>query len=629
MATVQMQKVLKHLRKILAPREHSDDSDWDLLERFDSRRDEAAFEALVWRHHHMVLSVCSRTLSDSNDVEDAFQATFLVLARRAGSIRRAGSLSNWLFGVARRVALEARTRAARRHRTEFAPVPSTCPDPCDAMIHHELRGMVGEELARLPEKYRVPVVLCYLVGLTYEEAGKQLRCSKGTLSTRLTRARELLRIRLARRGLAISAGSLTAWFLANGRSAATPNELITATVDAARSVIGASPLAGTIPPKVAALTNGAVRAMFLSKLKIAAAILMALVVGVGATAITFADKPEKPLGQTRQSHQGKEVKGGPQISRLNDDASDQALRDLPAGVAAERAREMDSKGRILFAQFPRDTPITDQGGVGAIRLGDKKAALLFERPDLRKGIPTAYRLSPDAKKVAYTVQVRAGDKNLIYVRSLDPAGQPEEMNVEGTHVSWSPDGQQLLVSRGQSGGVVVDLKTRKQAILDLPPQQWAIEWSPDGKAFLARFENNNGKGQLAWMNRDDHKLQPLAGTEGSWDGRISPDGNEVLFILPLEKTGSNVWVLNRRDGKTRKINQELNCSVRCASWSPSGKRIAYTLTRFDPDSKTPPFQQETESFVMVSDADGQHQEVVVSGITSGISAIDFTLWDWR
>src|SRR5262249_32496179 len=145
-----LQNVLKHLRKVFAPRGVSGAADWDLLGRFAVSHDETAFEVLVWRHHRMVLSVCSRILADSDDVEDALQATFLVLARKAGSIRRTGSLSSWLFGVARRVSLEASARGSRQHLPDLVPVPSSCPDPCDEMIRQELQGIFDEELGQLP-----------------------------------------------------------------------------------------------------------------------------------------------------------------------------------------------------------------------------------------------------------------------------------------------------------------------------------------------------------------------------------------------------------------------------------------------------------------------------------------------
>jgi RNA polymerase sigma factor (sigma-70 family) len=288
MATGQMQNILKHLRRILAPRVESGATDAELLERFFVSRDEAAFELLVWRHHRMVLGVCSRILADSNDVEDAFQATFLVLCRKGGSIRKRGSLSSWLFGVARRVAQEAR-RGTHRLQPLPLPLPSYCPDPCDELIRQELRGIFDEELGRLPEKYRTPAVLCYLEGMTYEKAGRQLGCSKGTVSTRLTRARELLRTRLAGKGLALSAGSLAAWLCENAASAGAPNSLMVSTIKAATSVApGKAVATAIVSAKVAALTEGMVKVMLMSKLK--AVIAVVLVLGfmvTGASVLTY------------------------------------------------------------------------------------------------------------------------------------------------------------------------------------------------------------------------------------------------------------------------------------------------------------------------------------------------------
>jgi RNA polymerase sigma factor (sigma-70 family) len=345
MATGQMQNLLKQLRKVLVHRGESQGSDWELLERFAASHDETAFEVLVWRHHRMVLSVCSRILSDSNDVEDAFQATFLVLARKAGSIRKVGSLSSWLFGVARRVALEA-ARGSRQHRADLIRVPSSCPEPCDEMIRQELQGIFDEELGQLPEKYRAPIVLCYLEGLTYEEAGHQLGCSKGTLSTRLTRARELLRMRLAGRGLAVSAGTLAAWLCANAASAATSASF---TIHSARLVAAMKTVAASISPNVSTLTEGVLKAMFLSKLKkmTVVALLLTMVAFGGGFVVTQhvalgqqgADAKSEPKQKGTDASAEKKQDAKTDMDRLNGEwtviATDNYARknygDMPPG----------------------------------------------------------------------------------------------------------------------------------------------------------------------------------------------------------------------------------------------------------------------------------------------------------
>jgi RNA polymerase sigma factor (sigma-70 family) len=296
MANGQMQDILTHLRKILAARQDSGAPDWELLRRFAVAHDEAAFEVLVWRHHRLVLSVCSRVLADANDVEDAFQATFLVLARKAGLLQRTGSLSSWLFGVARRVALEARAGSARQLPRGPAPVPPSCPEPCADMIRQELQSIFVEELGQLPEKYRAPVVLCYLEGMTYEMAGQQLGCSKGTISTRLTRARHLLRRRLAGRGLALSASSLATWLCDNAAAADPPTSLVAATIKAAALAAGKAAVAGAVPPRVSALTEGVLKAMLPTKLNIGVVIaLVSGLMGLGIGALTYAALAQKEI----------------------------------------------------------------------------------------------------------------------------------------------------------------------------------------------------------------------------------------------------------------------------------------------------------------------------------------------
>jgi RNA polymerase sigma factor (sigma-70 family) len=153
----------------------------------------------------MVLGLCRRILGNRHDAEDAFQATFLVLVDRAGSVRKKASLSHWLYGVACRTALQARTELARRRVHERKAATMGICEAVPEVLGRELHSVLEDEVSRLPEKYRAPVALCYLEGMTYEEASRQLRCPKGTVAIRLTRARERLRANLIRRGVVLCA----------------------------------------------------------------------------------------------------------------------------------------------------------------------------------------------------------------------------------------------------------------------------------------------------------------------------------------------------------------------------------------------------------------------------------------
>lgn len=177
-------------------------TDAELLKRFVTRRDHDAFADLVRRHGRMVFGVCRRVLRDPHDAEEAFQVTFLVLVRKAGRIRQPERLANWLFGVANRVARKSKVTAARRGAHEqAAAIPGIVPPVTLGPEGPEIRGILDEEMVALPERYRVPLVLCYLEGLTNEEASRRLGWPTGSMSYRLARGRELLRRRLARRGL--------------------------------------------------------------------------------------------------------------------------------------------------------------------------------------------------------------------------------------------------------------------------------------------------------------------------------------------------------------------------------------------------------------------------------------------
>jgi RNA polymerase sigma factor (sigma-70 family) len=227
-------------------------TDGQLLEGFLARRDGAAFESVVLRHGPMVLRVCRDVLADPHDAEDAFQATFLILVRNAGSIRDRDSLGRWLYEVAHRVAVRAKGQAARRHARERQGVAMAAVGPASEADRHELRAVLHAELTRLPERFRDPLVLCYMEGLTYEQAARRLDCPVGTLKARLAKGREALRSRLARRGLAVTAAILL-MMLTPDAEASVPEKLVDLTVESGRRVAGGAAPADVAPPRVAEL----------------------------------------------------------------------------------------------------------------------------------------------------------------------------------------------------------------------------------------------------------------------------------------------------------------------------------------------------------------------------------------
>ena len=258
-------------------------TDERLLERFTTGKDdsaEAASTALVERHGPMVLGVCRQMLRDEHDAEDAFQATFLILAGEARSIRSRGLLENWLYKVAYRVALRARAASVRRRTAERKSVEAMARSTPDA-VPADLVAVLHEEVNRLPERYRALVVLCYLKGQTNDAAARQLGWPLGTARGRLARARERLRGQLSRRGLALPSGLIVAALSPRAASAAVPTTLITATVRAALGVAGKASAAWAVSSSASALTNGAQRTVLLSRLRIAGTVLVAAGVVTG------------------------------------------------------------------------------------------------------------------------------------------------------------------------------------------------------------------------------------------------------------------------------------------------------------------------------------------------------------
>ncbi len=275
-------------------------SDGLLLERFVAQGDELAFEAIVARHGPLVLSVCRRMLPERSDVEDAFQATFLILVRKAGTLRDRQRLGPWLYGVAHRVATRARVQTANRRSRERRAVGKRSVEPAGDMERRELLAMLDDEVTRLPEKYRAVVVLCDLEGRTHEETARELGCALGTVKSRLDGARKRLCSRLNSRGMSPSAVTLAcAGLTTESASAAVPVRLLVSTVEAAlRGVPGRVTIAGGVSASVLILTEGVLITMFLSQLKTVFMILLAVgacIASLGVFAQQTSDtKQEQP-----------------------------------------------------------------------------------------------------------------------------------------------------------------------------------------------------------------------------------------------------------------------------------------------------------------------------------------------
>jgi RNA polymerase sigma factor (sigma-70 family) len=284
---------LRYLRH-RADQDFSRLDDQRLLDIFRNQRDELAFATLVHRHGPVVFGVCRRLLHNEHDAEDAFQSTFLVLAKKAGSIRRSESLDSWLYKVAYRLALRLRSRLAQQRTVEIPDVPARTGDTAGDFSWRELRVVLDEELQKLPEKYSAPLVLCYLAGKTRDEAAEVLGWTVGAVKGRLERGRQLLADRLRRRGLALSA-ALLATLLAQGEgTAAMTARLARATARAAILFLSGA-TAGGIPAQVLWLAASGLRATGTGPLKLVAALSLLLTcVGLGAALVWTAAQAEPP-----------------------------------------------------------------------------------------------------------------------------------------------------------------------------------------------------------------------------------------------------------------------------------------------------------------------------------------------
>jgi RNA polymerase sigma factor (sigma-70 family) len=419
MTTGHWTTALEQLRHRLFPRAVAETPDGQLLDSFVTQGDQVAFEALVRRHGPMVLGVCQRVLRQAEDAEDAFQAAFLVLARKAGSVRPREQVGNWLYGVAYRTALKSRTAAARRRARERQVRLMTEEAVPPVRVECDWQPLLDQELHRLPARFRAAVVLCDLEGKSRKEVAQELGVPEGTLSAHLARARRLLAKRLTRQGVVLAAGGVAVLFAENAAPAAVPSSLVISTVQAAAfGAAGEAAAAGVISGQVATLTEGVLRAMFLSKLQLAiVALFVVAVAGGGLGFLTHQALADKPAADANPVKKPEADPNAKPVKKPEADAP------LLGGII----KAVDLKQKTLTLAIPNkekkettDRTFTFAADFKVLLASDKKEAPAAGKlDDLSEGASAHLKLSADQKTVVEAVLQAPSLRGVV--KAIDPA----------------------------------------------------------------------------------------------------------------------------------------------------------------------------------------------------------------
>jgi RNA polymerase sigma factor (sigma-70 family) len=405
----QPSEVVEHLRRAVLLRDGAGLTDGELLERYVGDRDAAALAALVRRHGPMVWGVCRRALDNYHDAEDAFQATFLVLARRAAAVVPPAMVGNWLYGVAHRTALKARARAARRGQRERQVAEMPEPAPAGHDGGSDLRPVLDQELRRLPDIYRSVLVLCDLEGRTRTEAAQHLGCPEGTVAGRLARARAMLAKRLARQGVLLSGGVVAALLSEAAATAGVPAALVSSTIKTVSiATAGQAAAAGVVSADVAALARGGLKAMLPSRLMLITLVLLLAVGGAGVGVLGCAAVAGKRADSPAARAVGKGTSPGRKAPGREARPGVLTLRNvIVQSVDGAKGSVLATLGNGNFGFWvAEDAAIAD--GTKAVRLAD-----------LKKGTPVTVRMAVrDNQLVA--VGIGAGEPG--------PAGGPDAKN---------------------------------------------------------------------------------------------------------------------------------------------------------------------------------------------------------
>jgi RNA polymerase sigma factor (sigma-70 family) len=635
MATGQLNGVIQHLRRAVLLRDGAGLTDGQLLEDYISRRDQAALAALVQRHGPMVWGVCRRVLSNYHDAEDAFQATFLVLVRRAASIASPELLANWLYGVAHHTAMKARATVAKRKVRERQVTGMPEPAAVEQELWNDLRPLLDQELSRLSDVYRVVIVLCDLEGKTRKEAARHLGLPEGTVGSRLARARVLLAKRLTERGVTVSGGALAAVLSQNVASAGAPDSVVSNTIGAA-SLFAARQSAAVISPTVATLTEGVLKAMLVSKLK--AVVTVALVLGLVATGATVLSlRTVAAQGEKRavaEELPAALLSNGVPAAATGRASADEATIDgtwvIQSFVLAGQPVPDDVLKRLQATPLKVQAgKLTTPEGVDVVFDATKKPHEVVGTHPHFDGYHGIYKIDGDVLTVCRTSRDNPrptsfsstkenGWQLRVYKRSKNPPVEqkPDENRDKEGFTAWgkpvvirqdailqrmamSPDGQMLATvgvthdgSKYNSTVKLWDARTGKlkQALDEVKDSHLELAFSRD---FLAigvngKLQDTDPRGPREVRLLDvktlevKHKIdETLVPGVRSWSAlAFSPDGKRLAVAGGVEGAFVKLWDVEKQkliEGKADlgEIPRELN-EVGCLAFSPDGKVVAAT-----------------------------------------------------
>jgi RNA polymerase sigma factor (sigma-70 family) len=561
MAKHQAGSILRHLRRLAGGHGAAQSPDRELLERFVSQRDETAFTALVERHGPLVMRVCRRVLADWQAAEDAFQATFLVLARKANSIARRELLSNWLHGVAYRVASRARVETAKRAHRQSQAEARKPEDPLSEVTARELCAVLDEEMTRLPQLYRLPLLLCHLEGQTRDQAASQLGTSVRTVTRRLERGRELLRVRLTRRGITLPAALLVAELTAPTTSAAVPSLLAASTVKAAM-LYAVGSTAGASSPEALTLAEGVLKAMSVSKLKIAVTfVVLFTIAGVGAYGLQERLHREESPPSAPDSKERIRTDKPPRVDVLGD--------PLPAGATArlgtKRFRHQHTVRSVVVS---RDgTRLVSASWDGTLRVWDAGSGKELHRFPLPGGASAA--ISPDGALVA-----GGGMDKAFHVWDLS-TGQ-ELFQASGLEnsimaISFGPDSKTVATISSPIVRIW-DIAARKELRRFVGPDKgvYSMALSADGKLLAGGCDDHSIR---LWEAASGNELRRLEGhADFIYSLAFAPDGKTLASAGADRDRTIRIW--NTTTGEQlRRIDGGMGW-VRPIAFSPDGKQIA-------------------------------------------------------